>query len=65
MTADADAKINPGICAHCRHVRRIKSARHSVFYLCGKAKSDGRFSQYPRLPMLTCPGYAAVENSPA
>jgi hypothetical protein len=46
-----------GLCADCRFMRRMESARGSVFYLCERAKTDARFVKYPRLPVLQCQGY--------
>lgn len=55
--SDRDEKARLGLCADCRHARTIQSARGSSFLLCGLAATDERFSRYPRLPVLTCPGY--------
>lgn len=49
-----------GLCASCRHCQRITNARASTFYLCGIAHVDPNFTRYPRLPVLACAGYAAV-----
>jgi GNAT superfamily N-acetyltransferase len=46
-----------GLCASCRHVQRITSARGSAFYLCARSRSDARYPKYPRLPVLDCAGY--------
>lgn len=46
-----------GLCADCRFMRRIESARGSLFFLCEKAKTDARFVKYPRLPVWQCEGY--------
>jgi hypothetical protein len=35
----------------------MESDRGSVFYLCELSKVDPRFPKYPRLPVLSCPGY--------
>ena len=43
-----------GLCASCKHMRRIESDRGSVFYLCQLSKVDPRFPKYPRLPVLSC-----------
>jgi hypothetical protein len=56
-----EALTNPqkvGLCAHCRHARRIESDRGSMFVLCELALTDPRFQKYPRLPIVTCEGYA-------
>lgn len=52
-------QISPhvGLCAACRHVKVIQSARGSFFIMCGLAKTDPRFSKYPVLPVLRCIGY--------
>lgn len=46
-----------GLCAKCRHVRRVGSRRGSVFFLCERADSDSRYHRYPKLPVLRCPGF--------
>jgi hypothetical protein len=43
-------------------VRTIDSARGSRFYLCRLAETDARFSKYPRLPVLSCPGYVGQDH---
>lgn len=48
-----------GLCASCKHVKVITSARGSRFILCGLARTDERFKKYPALPVLRCPGYEA------
>jgi hypothetical protein len=50
-----------GLCATCRHVKKNRSDRGSVFYYCRKSETDPAFPKYPRLPVRTCPGY---EQSP-
>ena len=51
-----------GLCATCRYVRVVQSSHGSTFYLCRLAESDPRFSKYPRLPVLRCSGYEAIED---
>jgi hypothetical protein len=51
-----------GLCATCRHARRIESERGSEFWLCQLSAIDARFPKYPRLPILTCPGYAPASS---
>ena len=53
-----DEREAVGLCASCVNVRRITSDRGSRFYLCELSKVDSRFVKYPRLPVLSCPGYA-------
>ena len=59
---DAPVTTDPNLCPTCVHVRRITSARGSVFLLCDRSRTDARFRRYPRLPVLRCAGY---EPSPA
>ena len=47
-----------GLCATCVHVRRVESAKGSVFVLCSLAATDSRLAKYPRLPVLSCNGFA-------
>lgn len=46
------------LCTDCVHARRVESARRSVFFLCELSLTDPRFPKYPRLPILSCSGYA-------
>lgn len=45
-----------GLCADCRHLRLLESAR-SVFLLCGRAATDPAYPRYPALPVLRCAGH--------
>jgi len=54
MTASSSTA---GLCAACRHARRIASRRGSVFWLCGRATTDPRYARYPALPVLHCAGH--------
>jgi hypothetical protein len=47
-----------GLCADCKHARRVESDRGAVFYLCGLSTTDARFPKYPALPVIRCAGYA-------
>jgi len=58
---DADAA---GLCARCKQVRRVRTDRGSVFYLCRRSSTDPSYPQYPRLPVLFCRGYEAQEPDP-
>jgi hypothetical protein len=46
-----------GLCARCRHARRIVSAKGSEFYMCLLAATDSRFRKYPPLPVRSCSGH--------
>lgn len=56
-----------GLCADCRHARRIANRRGSMFVLCARAAADLRFLRYPPLPVRRCPGHqpAAAPPHPA
>ena len=49
-----------GLCRTCRNVRIVETA-HSVFYRCALSAVDPRFPKYPRLPVLSCAGYAPAD----
>ena len=49
-----------GLCADCRHARRIVSARGSVFLLCERSRTDPAYPKYPRLPVRACAGCEPV-----
>jgi hypothetical protein len=46
-----------GLCDSCRHQRVVRNTRGSSFSLCQRSKDDDRYPRYPRLPVMTCPGY--------
>jgi hypothetical protein len=50
--------VNSGLCELCRHCKFTKSKRGSVFYMCLLHELDSRFAKYPRLPVMSCSGYA-------
>ncbi len=54
-----------GLCLDCRHSRRITSDRGAEFYMCALSKTDPRFPKYPRLPVISCPGYVPEDPSRA
>ena len=49
--------LDSGLCGVCRHVRRIRSDRGSLFYQCQRSRTDSSFPPYPRLPMMSCRGF--------
>ena len=55
-----DAQTQVGLCASCRHVKRLSTKGGAVVYLCMLSASDPRFSKYPRLPVTACMGYTVV-----
>jgi hypothetical protein len=58
----AEHRSAAGLCADCLHARRIESTRGSRFFLCELSLTDLRFAKYPRLPVLSCSGYAAKKE---
>ena len=53
--------VGTGLCATCVHVRRVESAKGSVFVLCSLSGTDPHYPKYPRLPVLSCRGYTVRE----
>jgi hypothetical protein len=63
MGADEQEKQTAGLCAHCLHVQRVRSARRVTFYyLCKRSVSDPSFVKYPRLPVIECRGYEPAHS---
>jgi hypothetical protein len=51
-----------GLCDHCRHQQIVRTTRGSVFSLCRRSRDEPeRFSRYPRIPVLACPGFEGRE----
>ena len=46
-----------GLCASCRHARRLLSASGSEFVQCRLAERDPRYDKWPRQPVLACAGH--------
>jgi hypothetical protein len=42
-------------------VRVVTTSRDQRFYLCERSSVDERFPKYPRLPVIACPGFEAVD----
>lgn len=49
--------VPAGLCDRCAHQQRVPNRRGSVFSLCRLSRVDERFPRYPRLPVLSCPGF--------
>ncbi len=56
--------IEAGLCGLCRNAQRNETRRGPVYLRCLLAAEDPRFLKYPRLPVLTCPGYEADSVPP-
>jgi len=52
-----DERPGAGLCARCRHARRVESGKGSRFLLCRRSETDSAYPRYPRLPVSSCPGY--------
>jgi hypothetical protein len=53
--------IEVGLCATCKHSRKVKGTR-TTFWMCRRSATDRSFPQYPRLPVLRCRGYEQVDT---
>jgi hypothetical protein len=53
-----------GLCSNCLHSRKIQSDRGSLFFLCNLSATDPAFPKYPRLPVVSCPGYTPISVPP-
>jgi uncharacterized protein (TIGR00290 family) len=51
--------LGAGLCATCVNAKTVVSDRGSVFWRCLLADVNSDFTRYPRLPVLTCPGWTA------
>lgn len=59
-----EVSLDAGLCSACIFARRIENRRRSVFYLCGRSADDPSYPKYPPLPVLTCPGFVAMDIPP-
>jgi hypothetical protein len=58
MSAAEEAeRKQSGLCADCVNAQKIRSDRGTEFILCKLSAIDKNFQKYPRLPVLTCPGF--------
>ena len=53
----APAPPHAGLCDRCQHQRLVPNTRGSVFSLCERSREDPAYPRYPRLPVLSCPGF--------
>jgi hypothetical protein len=51
------ARSAAGLCADCRHAKKVVSDRGANFYLCQLSFSNPSFAKYPALPVRSCSGY--------
>jgi len=60
----SDETASPaGLCAACRHARRVTSPKLSTFVRCDLNATDPRFPKYPRLPVARCEGFQPAPDS--
>jgi len=50
-------RVPAGLCDRCTHQRVVRTGRGAQFSLCERHKTDPRFAKYPRLPVVSCPGF--------
>ncbi|MEX2449138.1 MAG: hypothetical protein WD404_10415 [Solirubrobacterales bacterium] len=46
-----------GLCDRCAHQRLIPNTRDSVFSLCLRSRTEPAYPRYPRVPVVSCPGF--------
>ncbi len=56
---------DPGLCAQCAFVHRNETRKGTVYWRCTRALTDPRYPKYPRLPVLSCPGFVMTDAGPA
>jgi hypothetical protein len=49
--------MKAGLCDRCLHQKLIGNTRGSTFSMCLRSRTDERYPKYPRLPVVSCPGY--------
>ncbi len=59
MTAEPRRRVRSpiGLCDSCLHQQLVPNTRGSVFSLCERSKTDPAYPRYPRVPVLSCPGF--------
>ena len=53
----------PGLCQSCAAVKRIESAKGSVFWMCTRHAADPRFPKYPPQPVRACSGWTRATSA--
>jgi hypothetical protein len=64
LVEDPALGADPGLCASCRHAKTNATRRGTTYLRCLRAEWDDRLIRYPRLPVLTCPGYESESDHP-
>jgi hypothetical protein len=52
-----------GLCDTCVHQQLVHNTRGSTFSLCRRSREEPAYPRYPRIPVLSCPGYEAAAAS--
>ena len=45
------------LCNTCIHRKEIRNDRGSLFIMCMRSFREPEYPKYPRLPVVSCPGY--------
>lgn len=53
------SSLDPGLCLSCRHALIRPTKKGTTYLRCGLAATDHRFPRYPRLPVVSCVGFAS------
>jgi hypothetical protein len=53
--------LDRSLCATCGEMRRVDSAKGSVFLMCKRADTDPRYAKYPPQPIARCAGHVPRE----
>lgn len=59
-----DIRATAGLCGRCEHAIVRPTRRGTVYLRCGRAATDPQFAKYPRLPVVSCPGYQPAASGP-
>jgi hypothetical protein len=54
--------VDPGLCGECLHASVKPTHRGTTYLRCTRAAWDDRLDRYPRLPVSSCPGFAAAPD---
>ncbi len=60
MSSDLEQVLaGTGLCGQCAHVLVRPTRRGTTYLRCGLAADNPAYPKYPRLPVLSCPGFRA------
>ncbi|HEX9621040.1 MAG TPA: hypothetical protein VF989_12945 [Polyangiaceae bacterium] len=62
-TSSAPELAGVGLCAECRHARKVTSVKRSTFWMCRRSAADARYRKYPPLPVIACDGFEAPSTA--